>query len=133
MVHNTNKGRALKNRGVPRPHTRKPRPHLWRVGPDPVLHDKYRVWLQQRNQAQWRGEGWHIPFEAWVKIWGDLWELRGRTRGTYCMTRCDWTESWTTDNVRIATREEHAKMQGAAVRAGIVSAAQQRRRAKLGI
>lgn len=114
----------------PRPHARGARPHLWRVGPDPVLHDKYRVWLQQRNQAQYRDEGWHIPFPAWVQLWDDKWELRGRTRGSYCMTRIDWTQSWTLDNVKITTREEHAKLQGDARAAGWCSTAQRRRRGR---
>jgi len=121
-------GRSTK--GIPRPNSRGLRPHLWRVGPDPDLHAKYRVWLQQRNQALWRDEGWEISFADWVKLWGDLWLLRGRTRGTYCMTRVDWSLPWTLDNVRIATREEHAKMQGDARAAGWCSIAQKRRRGR---
>ena len=98
----------------PRPHTRGPRPHIWITGPDPVTHQKYLVWLQQKNQAQFRSEGWHIDFDAWCEIWGTAWPSRGRERGSLCMTRLDWSAPWTLDNVMIVTREQHAKTQGLA-------------------
>lgn len=110
----------------PRPHTRGPRPQVWLVGPDPILHKKYRVWLQQRNQALFRSEGWNIDFETWCGIWGELWHNRGRQRGDYCMTRLDWNQPWTEDNVVIVTRSEHARSQGAARAAGWCSLARQR-------
>lgn len=130
--HNTNKGRVLKSRGVPRPHTRKPRPHIWKSGPDPVQHKKYLTWLQQRNQALFRDEGWNIDFADWCKLWADKWDLRGRTRGSYCMTRRDWSLPWTLDNVHVITRSEHAKAQGAAKAAGWCSIAQKRRKYRRG-
>jgi len=112
-----------------KPHTRswgKKRPHLWVTGPDPVLHKKYLVWLQQRNQALWREEGWHIDFESWCALWGDLWHVRGRERGHYCMSRVDWGLPWTVDNVHVITREAHAKLQGDARAAGWCSVAHKR-------
>lgn len=134
MVHNTNKGRRLSNYGVPRPAARGVRPHIWKAGPDPVLHKKYLTWLQQRNQAQYREEGWTISFEDWVRAWdaSGHWEERGRVKGTWCMTRKDWSTPWTVDNIQIITREDHAKLQGSALAAGWRSIAQKRRRAKLG-
>jgi hypothetical protein len=113
-------------RGVPRPQCRGPRPQVWLVGPDAELHQKYRVWAQQKNQAQWRDEGWTIEFDTWCSIWGDMWQHRGREKGTYCMSRLDWSLPWTPDNVAIITREEHAKMQGHARAAGWCSLAQKR-------
>ena len=118
---------------VPRnkPHIRgwgQQRPHLWVTGPDPVLHKKYLVWLQQKNQAQFRQEGWHIPFDVWCEIWGDQWDLRGRERGHLCMTRKDWAAPWTQDNVIIVTREAHAKTQGNARAAGWCSVARKRQK-----
>lgn len=134
MVHNTNKGRTLSNKGVPRPAARGVRPHIWKAGPDPVLHKKYLTWLQQRNQAQYREEGWTISFEEWVQVWdaSGQWLNRGRVKGTWCMTRRDWGLPWSLDNIEIVTREEHAKLQGQALAAGWRSVAQKRRRAKLG-
>lgn len=117
----------------PRPHTRGPRPQVWKTGPDPVLHKKYRVWLQQRNQAQFRGEGWDLPFDVWCAVWGVNWDLRGRERGSLCMTRRDWTQPWTLENVIIVTREQHAQAQGHAKAAGWRSRSQQARRARMGI
>lgn len=132
MAHNTNKGRILKSRGVPRPHTRKPRPHIWKSGPDPVQHKKYLTWLQQRNQALFRDEGWSIDFDAWCELWRDKWDLRGRTKGSYCMTRIDWSLPWTLDNVQVITRSEHAVAQGRAKAAGWCSIAQKRKRYRRG-
>ena len=130
MAHNTNKGRRLSSYGIPRPHTRGPRPQVWRTGPDPVLHKKYLTWLQQRNQAQWRDEGWTIDFDVWCGLWAEHWESRGRQRGDYCMTRKDWSLPWTVDNVQVITRSEHAKAQGDARASGWCSVAQKRRRGR---
>ena len=132
MAHNTNKGRVLRSRGVPRPNSRHPRPHIWKTGPDPERHRQYLTWLQQRNQAQWRDEGWDLGFDEWLGIWGDLWHLRGRTKGSYCMTRRDWSLPWTKNNVHVITRSEHAKAQGHAKAAGWCSIAQKRRKGRKG-
>ena len=128
--HNTNKGRTLRSKGIPRPNSRHPRPHLWIMGPDPELRVKYYAWLQQRNQALWRSEDWHIDFDSWLALWGDAWPLRGRTKGSMCMTRKDWSLPWTLDNVHVITRSEHAKAQGQAKAAGWCSVAQKRRRGR---
>ncbi len=118
------------SRGIPRPNSRHPRPHLWKTGPDPELRKRYYVWLQQRNQALYRDEGWHIEFDAWLRLWEPYWHLRGRERGTMCMTRRDWSLPWTLDNVQVITRSEHARAQGAAKAAGWCSVAQKRRRGR---
>ncbi len=86
-------------------------PDRWVTGPDPVRHQQYDVFLQQRNQAQWRGEAWCMEFDAWLDLWRPYWPLRGRTRGSYCMTRRDWSLPWTETNVEIITREQHAQHQ----------------------
>ena len=120
------------NARAPRPQSRGPRPQVWCTGPDPVTHEKYRVWLQQKNQAQWRDEGWSIGFTDWCGLWTERWDQRGREKGCYCMTRIDWSLAWTLDNVKITTREEHAKLQGLARAAGWSSLAQKRARARRG-
>jgi len=111
------------------------RPQTWVTGPDPVEHKKYRVFVQQKNQAQWRDEGWTISFEDWKRLWRESgqWENRGRERGCYCMTRLDWSTSWTLDNVVIITREEHARLQGDAMASGWRSIAQKRFRVQKGL
>jgi hypothetical protein len=132
MTHNTNRGRRIASYGQPRPKSRGIRPHLWATGPDPVLHNKHRIWIQQRNQAQWRGETWDLSFDAWLKIWDQSghWLNRGREKGTYCMTRLVWTEPWSEANVHIVTREQHSRAQGEASAAGHVSAAYVRAKAR---
>lgn len=119
-------------KGIPRPHTRGQRPQIWVTGPDPVRHEKFRVWTQQRNQALWRGEAWQIDFDTWVEIWGDAWASRGRERGTLCMTRRDWEQPWCRENVQIVTREDHAQRQGRARAEGWCSQAQRIRRGRRG-
>ena len=120
---------------APRPHMRGSRPQTWKTGPDPVEHKKYRVYIQQRNQAQWREEGWTISYEAWKDLWAESgqWDNRGRERGCYCMTRTDWSLPWTLDNVVIVTREQHARLQGDAVSQGWRSIAQKRYRQRKGL
>jgi hypothetical protein len=123
---------ARSTKGIPRPNARGPRPGSWISGPDPEEHKRYKIWIQQKNQAQYREEGWTISFEAWKQLWAESgqWFNRGRVKGTWCMTRRDWSTPWTVDNVIIVTREEHARMQGDAVAAGWRSLAQKKNRAK---
>ena len=119
---------------APRPEMRGPRPHRWVTGPDPVEHRKYRTFIQQRNQAQWRGEEWSIDFETWKQLWDKSghWENRGRSRDCYCMTRQDHLGIWHKDNVQIITREAHSRQQSALSHSGYSSPAQIRRRERLG-
>jgi hypothetical protein len=135
MAHNSNKGRTISTKGIPRPQARGPRPHVWKAGPDPVEHKKYKVFIQQKNQAQFRDEGWLVTFEEWKQFWDQSgqWENRGRERGTYCMTRQDWSTPWTVKNIVIVPREVHAKMQADAVAGGWRSLAQKKKRTRLGL
>lgn len=90
---------------IPRPHARGPRPHTWLVGPDQVLHEKYKAFVQQRNQARWRGEDWHLEFETWCDLWQDTWDQRGRLGHEYCMTRRDPNQPWDEHNAIVTTRQ----------------------------
>lgn len=87
--------------GVPVGHQH---PHVWKSGPDPLRHEQYQKWLQQRNQAQWRGEEWELTFEQWLAAWGDNYHLRGRETGQYSMTRINRTLGWSHDNVMLIER-----------------------------
>ena len=119
-------------KGIPRPDSCGPRPHVWKSGPDLVRHQQHVVWRQQKNQAQWRGEIYDLDFDTWCRIWGDLWPQRGRTRGTLCMTRLDWEAAWCESNVIIVPREQHSMMQGQAVRNGWRSLARRRQQRQQG-
>lgn len=82
-------------------------PQRWISGPDPERHRKYTQWLQQRNQAQWRGELWILSFEDWIEIWGDRFCERGRRSQDLCMTRDDEDDEWSKENTILMSRREH--------------------------
>jgi hypothetical protein len=123
------------NPRAPRPQSCGPRPQAWKSGPDPEEHKKYRVFIQQKNQAQWREEPWQITFEEWKQLWDESgqWHNRGRERSCYCMTRRDVMEPWTKHNAVVISREEHSRKQSALTHAGYRSIAQIKRRARLGL
>ena len=110
-----------------------PRPNLWVSGPDPETHRKYQAWVQQRNQAKWRGETWNLTFDQWNRLWGELWHSRGRERGCYCMTRRDHEGEWDMQNAQVITREQHAVQQKDMVERGKRSPRQHERRRRLGM
>jgi len=100
---------SMPAKGQPNPKKGTKRPHIWLTGPDPVRHKRYFIWLQQKNQAQFREEGWDLSFDRWLEIWGDKIEKRGRTRDSYCMTRKDPFKPWTEDNVQVIERRIHSQ------------------------
>ena len=83
------------------------RPGAWVSGPDPVTHRKYRAFIQQRNQANYRGEPWDLTFEEWCGVWGERFDQRGRRKGQLCLTRTDYTQPWTLSNVELLERRQH--------------------------
>lgn len=86
-----------------------PRPHTWIIQ-DPLGHEQHIAWHKQRAQANYRKEGWDLPFEEWQKLWEGLWDQRGRLRHEYCMVRADREQPWSKDNVEILTRREHLQI-----------------------
>lgn len=88
-----------------------PMPQLWITGPDERLHEMHCAYRQQKNQAQFRKEGWHIEFNDWVAMWGSNWENRGRKPHQMCMRRIDNTKTWTIDNVEVINRSQFHKDQ----------------------
>jgi hypothetical protein len=91
---------------------RGPRPSSWRSGPDPVQHTKYRAWIQQRNQAQFRREPWDLSFEDWLGLWGDDYDRRGRLATDLCLTRSDLEQGWSRHNCTLMERREHMRRCG---------------------
>ena len=85
------------------------RPHQWKSGPDAETHKIYYAWLQCKNQANYRSEGWDLTFDEWQQHWTGLWHRRGRTSQELCITRIDCSRPWSTDNVIIVTRRQHAQ------------------------
>ena len=85
------------------------RPHVWKSGTDPQLHEQYTQWLRQRAQANFRKEAWDLSFEDFVEIWGTDWCHRGRASNDLCMTRDDYDLAWHKTNVTIVPRHEHVR------------------------
>lgn len=96
----------------PRPHTCGPRPYAWKTGPDPELHRKYRAFIQQKNQAQFRGETWSLTFEQWCQAWGTEYHRRGRGSQDLCLTRWDLDGDWTVENTILLERGLHMRRCG---------------------
>lgn len=92
-------------------------PNEWASGPDEYKHKFYRAFAQQRNQAQWRNEGWTMSFEEWFDFWGEDIERRGRGAEDLAMTRKDSSQPWTLENVELITRKEHLQRCGIARKA----------------
>ena len=91
--------------------TKSIRPYMWKSGPDPELHLRYKQWLQQKNQAQYRGEDWQLSFQDWLTVWGTDIKNRGRHKGQLSMIRRNYLLPWTKDNAIIVTREEQSVIQ----------------------
>ena len=107
------------------------RPYQWVSGPDPETHAQYRAWVQQRNQAQWRGETWTITFDEFQQIWLGRWHLRGRGTEDLAMSRTDWTGPWSREGVELRTRKQLGQQQAAARARGHRSAARERELAQI--
>jgi len=74
------------------------------------LHSANRKYNQQKNQAKIRGVEFNISFEDWMKVWLDSghWNQRGKTRGSYNMSRINDTGPYQYDNVFIQSHEQNA-------------------------
>lgn len=80
--------------------TGKPKPQVWKSGPDEHKHKHYPGYSQQRNQANWREEDWRLTFDEWYTFWGDDIDNRGRSNGQYKLTRINKFKPWTIDNIQ---------------------------------
>ena len=82
------------------------RPNQWKTGTDPLRHEMYRFFVQQRNQANFRGEPWDFPFEDWEDKWAGKWDKKGRQRDSLSMSRIDRDIPWSYENTALMTRNE---------------------------
>lgn len=92
-----------------------PRDFAWHYK-DPLEHEMHLPFLRARAQANFRNEGWTLTIEQWFAIWRDHWSQRGRGKNSLCLTRKDWTQPWSEDNIEIVTRLEQL---GRAARAAV--------------
>lgn len=89
-------------------------PHTWLSGPDDIDHKLYTDCQRARAQANFRGEGWEITEKEYIALWrqDDLYKLKGRGTGNYCMVRIDKEKPWRLDNVEIIERITHFRNSG---------------------
>lgn len=66
-------------------------------------------WNRQKLSAAYRGIPWSLSFLEWCAIWdaSGKWELCGRGKGRYCMSRHADAGAYEVGNVRICTNEEN--------------------------
>lgn len=95
-------------RKTKRPNTQ---PQRWKTGPDLRTHLQYRAFVQQRNQAVFREEGWSVTFEEYQHLWQAHWEQRGRLSASYMMTRINSDLPWSRENCCVITRQQHGERQ----------------------
>lgn len=74
---------------------------------DPILEEQRRQYGRFINQLDYRNEPHDLTLDQWFVLWQDHWNQRGRTSGSYCISRIDMTEPWSMDNVEVITRGEH--------------------------
>ena len=103
-----------KEANLPHGNTGKQHPERWAGTKDPVRHKMYKTFVQQRNQANFRKEGWTLVFDEWADIWeaSGKWEQKGRRLDDFCSTRKDHNQAWTKDNFIIMSRREFMSVEG---------------------
>tara|TARA_B110000503_G_C7050783_1_gene372209 strand:- start:503 stop:871 length:369 start_codon:yes stop_codon:yes gene_type:complete len=86
-------------------------PSKWITGPDLYTRQKYYAWLKHRSQAQYRHEEYDLTWEDWQVLWPDnLWDQRGRSIESLCLTRLDYEGAWSMDNIIICSRKKHFQL-----------------------
>lgn len=83
--------------------SRGPRPNSWKVQGE-IPHQQHIAWHRMRAQAAYRGEDWDLTFEQFQEIWSTHWHQRGRGSDDYCLTRTDYTQPWSPDNIEVLPR-----------------------------
>jgi DNA-binding CsgD family transcriptional regulator len=72
---------------------------------------KSRFFTQQRLSAKNRGIEWKLTFPEWCAFWQDSgkWDLRGRGKGHYCMSRFLDSGAYELGNIKICSNEENIR------------------------
>ena len=85
-------------------------PERWIHGSDIITRDKYYAFLQHKAQARFRKEDYQLTFDDWQELWPiDLWLQRGRNADGLCLSRHDFEDGWSVENVDVMSRREHLK------------------------
>jgi len=95
---------------IRKPQGLKEDPSKWISGPDPIDHDKYYAYSKHKSQAKFRNEDYELTWDDWISIWPHhIWLQRGRGSDDLCLSRLDFSEGWTMDNLEVIPRLTHLK------------------------
>ena len=86
-------------------------PHIWKSGPDPVLHNLRISCLRAKAQAKFRNEGWELTIEEYTNMWLENDNYKSKGRGSYDLSlqRLDYDLPWSTDNCVIQERYHYLR------------------------
>jgi hypothetical protein len=75
------------------------------------LKEAKQKYNKHKGRAKWRNIPFLFTFEEWCHMWeqSGKWELRGRTKGKYNMSRKGDIGPYSVDNVYINLHEDNAK------------------------
>jgi hypothetical protein len=78
-----------------------------------VYQTPLRAFINQKNNAKNRQIPWELTFWQWWTIWQESgkWELRGRARDAYVMSRFRDAGSYAVGNIYIGTLSENSSIQ----------------------
>jgi hypothetical protein len=68
---------------------------------------KDRFYTQRWHAEKSRGIDWHLSYEQWLEVWGDLIHQRGRGKGKMHMCRIGDQGAYEMGNVFIGTHEQN--------------------------
>jgi hypothetical protein len=74
--------------------------HL-RVIKDETLYPYYKLFVQHRNQAQYRNEDYLLNFYEWIDAYGEHINNRGKRVGQVMLKRIDKNLPWRPNNIQL--------------------------------
>lgn len=78
----------------------------------PGIQSEHRLsYSRMKAQAKFRGEEFLLTWEEYQQIWEGKWHLRTSHKGGLCLTRKDWTGSWSVANIEMVDRNTHWRRQ----------------------
>lgn len=84
--------------------------YTWRKEMIMDLKIAKKRYTQQRFNAKKRGIEWQFTLDSWLKVWieSGKWDLRGKSKNSYVMSRIGDVGPYSPDNVVIKTNSENS-------------------------